>query len=114
MHLFVYEYTCAAFDGSKDATTPLCVEGWAMLHAVLNDLSALPDIHLTTMLSTAVVARLPLLEALNIKGIAVDPSQESWAFRDLVRHADAVLLIAPEFDSLLYQRCLWVEQSDRL
>jgi len=112
MHLFVYEYACAAFDGNDGATTPLYGEGWAMLHAVLEDLSSLPDVYLTTMLSTHAIERFPLLEALNIECIAVEPSKESLAFRELVRHADAVLVIAPEFDDLLYQRSSWVEQAD--
>jgi predicted ATP-grasp superfamily ATP-dependent carboligase len=84
-----------------------------MLHAVLEDLSSLPDLHLTSLVSTAATERFALLEALDIEVVAVEASKEFLAFRDLVHQADAVLVIAPEFDNLLYQRCLCVEQAGR-
>jgi predicted ATP-grasp superfamily ATP-dependent carboligase len=81
-----------------------------MLHALLEDFSLVPAMRISTVMSTAASERFPLLEALNVEVIAVEASQESSAFRDLLRHSDAALIIAPEFDELLHQRCLWVEQ----
>jgi predicted ATP-grasp superfamily ATP-dependent carboligase len=66
---------------------------------------------ISTVMSTAASERFPLLEALNVEIVAVEASQESSVFRNLLRCCDAVLIIAPEFDDLLHQRCHWVEQA---
>jgi predicted ATP-grasp superfamily ATP-dependent carboligase len=82
-----------------------------MLRAVLEDLSRLPGMRLTTLVSASATELFPLLESLPSEVVAVEASQEASVFRDLACQADAVLAIAPEFDALLYQRALWVEQA---
>jgi predicted ATP-grasp superfamily ATP-dependent carboligase len=82
-----------------------------MLRAVLEDLSRLPGMRLTTLVTTSATELFPFFESLPIEVVAVEASEEASVFRDLARQADAVLAIAPEFDELLYQRALWVEQA---
>jgi predicted ATP-grasp superfamily ATP-dependent carboligase len=86
MQIFVYEYTSATA-----ASTPgdsLAVEGRAMLAAVLDDFRCIPGIETVTL----------------------PAGDEPKAFRELARTSDYTLLIAPEFDGLLAERCAWVEE----
>jgi predicted ATP-grasp superfamily ATP-dependent carboligase len=86
MRIFVYEYTSA-----RAASTPgdsLAVEGRAMLAAVLGDFG-----------------RIPGVETVTLPG-----GDEPEAFRELARTSVYTLLIAPEFDGLLSERCAWAEE----
>jgi predicted ATP-grasp superfamily ATP-dependent carboligase len=88
MRVFVYEYTCAVETALADA---LGAEGRAMLTAVCQDLEQIPGVHTCTL-------RPPLAD-------------EATAFRQLARAADFTLVIAPESDGLLAERCEWVRQD---
>jgi hypothetical protein len=102
-HIFVYEYTCA----TTGAAESLGVEGWAMLSALLHDFAALPGVRLTTLLGATVSAELPS----TVNAIRIDPDDEEPAFRDQARAANLTLVIAPEFDDLLANRCQWVVEA---
>jgi predicted ATP-grasp superfamily ATP-dependent carboligase len=80
MRVFVYEYTCAAV---APLPPSLRAEGQAMLAAILDDFNHVPGV-----------------EAVTLPG----PEDET-AFRDLTQAADWTLVIAPEFDGLLVNRC---------
>jgi tyramine---L-glutamate ligase len=86
MRIFVYEYTCA--QPLSSLAESLRTEGPAMLLAVLADFR-----------------RIPGVQAVTLEG---NDSRE--AFCDLARSADQTLLIAPEFNDILAQRCRWVEE----
>ncbi|MBX9677492.1 MAG: ATP-grasp domain-containing protein [Gemmataceae bacterium] len=73
MRLLIYEHVTAGGLGERPAPS-LLREGAAMLRAVVEDFAAVADVVVQTPAS---------------------------AFRDLVRKADAVLAIAPEFDGIL-------------
>jgi len=88
MRVFVYEYTGAQADGTLSAS--LRAEGRAMLSAVLADFR-----------------RIPGVEAVTLAG-----AEHRAAFADLAGSADFTLLIAPEFDDILAERCRWVEEAD--
>jgi predicted ATP-grasp superfamily ATP-dependent carboligase len=87
MRVFVYEYTCALADGA--ASESLRAEGRAMLSAVVEDFRRVTGVEVVTL--TAGAGR--------------------EAFRELARSADCALVIAPEFDGLLTERCRWVEEA---
>jgi predicted ATP-grasp superfamily ATP-dependent carboligase len=102
-HVFVYEYVCATGTGRG---TSLEAEGRAMLTAVLADLVGVPGVRPVTLLAGRPAALPP--------GVAVreaDPADEPAVFRELAAAGDATLVIAPEFDGLLGQRCRWVEEA---
>jgi predicted ATP-grasp superfamily ATP-dependent carboligase len=90
MRVFVYEYFCAAGGGPDRAA--LQTEGRAMLSAVREDLDRVPGVQTFTLPPVA-------------------PEAEERAFRALARGADWSLVIAPESDGLLAQRCRWVEEE---
>src|SRR5437763_4969588 len=75
-----------------------------MLTAVLSDFAALDGVTVQTMLA-ADHAPLPFPSR------PTTPADEERVFRDLAAWADWSLIIAPEFDALLYNRCCWVEKS---
>ncbi len=75
-----------------------------MLAAVLSDFAALDGVTVQTMLA-ADHASLPFPSR------RTTPSDEECIFRDLAAWADWSLVIAPEFDDLLYDRCRWVEEG---
>ena len=87
MRFFVYEYAAAGVD----PTLPESIrrEGEAMLRAVTGDLGRIKG------------ARVWMLPS----------SSDESAFRRLAREADFSLIIAPEFDNILYERCRWVEEE---
>jgi predicted ATP-grasp superfamily ATP-dependent carboligase len=87
MRVFVYEYTCAL--GADAVAESLRAEGRAMLTAVLEDFRRVAGVEAVTLPAGA--------------------GRE--AFRDLARSAGRTLVIAPEFDGLLAERCRWVEEA---
>jgi predicted ATP-grasp superfamily ATP-dependent carboligase len=93
MRVFVYEYTCAAAQAGEPLAPSLRAEGRAMLAAVLEDLNRVPGVETVTLR--------------RLDGADADRS----AFHDLAADADATLVIAPEFDGLLAERCRWVLQA---
>jgi predicted ATP-grasp superfamily ATP-dependent carboligase len=89
MRVFVYEFTTAA-GTTHFFLDSLRAEGQAMLSAVAEDLSRVPDV-----------------EVLSIP----TGNGEKHRFRELARKADFTLVIAPELDDILAQRCQWAEDA---
>jgi predicted ATP-grasp superfamily ATP-dependent carboligase len=87
MRVVVYEYTCARAGAAAGGS--LHSEGRAMLAAVLDDLRPIPGAEVMTP----------------------PAGDERAALREAARSSDHVLLIAPEFDGLLAERCHWVEEA---
>ena len=103
MNVFVCEFCCCrpASDGTAQA---LRGEGWAMLAAVLHDLNRVPGVRAHTLLA----------EDFGPASVAcrrVAPSAEEQMFRALAAAADWTLVIAPETDGLLHERCRWTEEA---
>lgn len=105
MRLFVYEWTCC----TPDAPPPMRREGWAMLWAVLSDLQQTRWIDTVTLVHES-LAQLPPGEVQRIR----DGTSEAERFRDLAASAEATLVIAPETDGLLLDRCRSVEAAGGL
>jgi len=87
MRVFVYEHTCALADPS--AAGSLAAEGRAMLSAVLDDFRRVSG----------------------VEPITLGAGEGREAFCELARSADWTLLIAPEFDGILAERCRWAEEA---
>jgi predicted ATP-grasp superfamily ATP-dependent carboligase len=89
MRVFVYEHTCAR--PGNPSLAALRAEGWAMLSALLADFGRTPHVETITLPDAA--------------------GEGPAAFRELARSADWTVLIAPECDGLLAERCRWVEEA---
>lgn len=76
-----------------------------MLSAVLEDLARCPGVRVSTLLERR--CRAPFSEK-TVPGTFF--LHEEDAFRKLAAAADWSLVIAPEFDGILAQRCHWVEE----
>jgi len=87
MRVVVYEYTCARAGPALGGA--LHSEGRAMLAAVLDDFRRIPGVEATTP----------------------PAGEERAALCAAARSSDHVLLIAPEFNGLLAERCRWVEEA---
>jgi predicted ATP-grasp superfamily ATP-dependent carboligase len=87
MRVFVYEHTCALVADSAAAS--LRAEGRAMLFAVLADFRRVPG----------------------VEAVTLPAGSGREAFCDLARSAAYSLVIAPEFDGILAERCRWVEEA---
>jgi predicted ATP-grasp superfamily ATP-dependent carboligase len=73
-----------------------------MLQAVTADFAAIPDVSVITLLD----ARLKDRELdPRVEVVRVEPSGEAQAFRDVVAEVDFALVIAPELDGVLHERC---------
>jgi tyramine---L-glutamate ligase len=105
MRVFLYELTCAAPPAGEPPPPSLRAEGWAMLSAVAGDLSAVPGIETVVLLGAGCPPCPGTVRYLD------DPAGERALFRELAGSADWALVIAPEFDGLLAQRCRWVLEA---
>jgi predicted ATP-grasp superfamily ATP-dependent carboligase len=110
MRIFVYEYTCGSDVAAGGTAESLRAEGRAMLAAVLDDFSRIPDIELHTILHDPAI-----LPRGRRATTPVPAGSEHAVFAQVAAAADYTLVIAPEFDDLLAMRCRWaVEAGSRL
>ena len=107
MRIFVYEYLCGG--AAPDLSPSLRTEGRAMLSAVLEDLCRVPGVEVVTRLDPALADALPRPKNLTIHLAQAGAEEED--LRRLARTSDYTLLIAPEFQDLLGERCQWVEEA---
>jgi predicted ATP-grasp superfamily ATP-dependent carboligase len=77
-----------------------------MLSALVDDLSRIPGIEVISLLDQRQFPNNP-----GPAFRSVDSDTEERLFRELAAKADFTLVIAPEFDDILAQRCQWVEES---
>ena len=111
MRVFIYEETCATPRLGSSLAKSLQSEGWAMLSAALEDFARLPGLETLSLLSDHPPSRGASLPFLRSTTAPIHPQEFQAAFRDLASNADGTLVIAPEFDDLLYERCRWVEKA---
>jgi predicted ATP-grasp superfamily ATP-dependent carboligase len=103
MNVFVYEFCCCR--PATDATArALRAEGWAMLSALLRDLGRVPGVSAFTLLSED-------FGSVPFAAQRVSAADEERLFRERAASADGTLLIAPESDGLLFERCRWTEEA---
>src|ERR1051326_6892802 len=111
MRVFIYEYLCGGALAVRPGAASLRAEGWAMLAAVLEDFSRCPGVHVVTLVDPALLAAFERGKPpAAFTASAARPEAEEQTFRALARSADLALIIAPEFDGLLAERCRWVEE----
>lgn len=99
--VFVWEYACGGACAEASTEPSLRREGRAMLLAVLDDLTGLAGVRPVTMWD-ARLGRFPVegVDAIIVEG----PVDEAAAFDQLAEGSDVSLIIAPEFDDILYSR----------
>ncbi len=105
--VFISEYlTCGAWNAA-DLPASLLKEGGSMLQAIADDFANLPDCRVAiTWNKNLGECPLSVGEAKNVEVHAVrNPEEEARRFAELGKQADAVLVIAPEFQNLLADRC---------
>jgi predicted ATP-grasp superfamily ATP-dependent carboligase len=110
MRVFVYEYLSSGALGETAAAPSLQTEGWAMLSAVLEDFGRCPGVEAVTLLDRRLLPRIADL-APRVIAHAAPVGEEEQTFRTLAAAADWSLVIAPEFEEILFQRCRWVEEE---
>lgn len=86
-------------------------EGAAMLSALAFDFAAIPNVETLVMLADDVMIRLPDCPSITV----LSPGEDLQQLAELSRNVDWAVVVAPEFDDLLYSRCRLVEsQGGRL
>jgi predicted ATP-grasp superfamily ATP-dependent carboligase len=107
--ILVYEYTCSGGllteEHMYDAAS-LMREGWAMLAALATDLAKIPGLQVQVLADhRGLPGPLPDCEL-----IAVHiPAEERALLSQYAATADWTIIIAPETERALYDRCHWVE-----
>src|SRR5580765_7065099 len=101
MKVFVYEYCACQPLAGNDTTEALRGEGLAMLSAVMEDLGEAPDVAPVAL----VAADLP---PVTFPHQTTEAGEEKQRFMELAGQSQFTLVIAPEPDGLLEQRCRWV------
>jgi predicted ATP-grasp superfamily ATP-dependent carboligase len=104
MRVFIYEFmTGGGWFHLEDRPPagPLLTEGRAMLEAVATDFAAIANVKVTTLRDKRVPGfRIP--DSVEVR--LISPSKRGVdQFEELVRNADAVLVIAPELDKHLWR-----------
>ena len=110
MQIFVSEFlTCGACSGELHNPS-LAAEGRAMVEALICDLADVPGWRVVTTWDAR-------LKPPRFSGRTVDchvvrtPGEERTAFREFAAACDATLVIAPEFQSILTERCRLVQEA---
>jgi len=111
MQLFVSEYLCSGAWPEPVLDGSLAREGRAMLLAVLEDFSSILSVQVTTTWDQRLGP--PPTNDAEVQLVS-HPEQEWRLFADLTARADAVYLIAPEFDQILETRTRFAENADKL
>jgi predicted ATP-grasp superfamily ATP-dependent carboligase len=101
MKLFIFELVSAGGLGTQ-VPSSLRAEGWAMLAALVEDFDRIENVETLTLLEHSCPRALGRLCR------RIGPGEEQTGFEELTACADAVLVIAPEFDQLLALRSRWV------
>jgi predicted ATP-grasp superfamily ATP-dependent carboligase len=115
VRIFVYEYISGggllAAGPAEPIPESLLREGMAMLSAVLADLSAIPDMRVTTLRDARLTESWQHMGASHVVVREVTTvAKELAAFDELAGAADGTLVIAPEIGGALLSRCQRVEQ----
>src|SRR5881296_3367829 len=104
MKVFVYEYCCSQPLSAESTAQSLRPEGAAMLSALMMDLTLIDGVEPIAL----VADDLPLVK---FPSRRVKPAGEKQAFRKLAVECDWSIVIAPETDGILEERCRWVERA---
>jgi len=112
MRILAYEYLCSGvLAGTADAE-PLRREGWLMLDAVVSDLARCPGASVDVLLDPGLLSRAHSWPATT----SIHPVQagtEEGAFTAILQRCDAALVIAPEFNNILFRRTRLVEEAKK-
>lgn len=111
MRVFIYEALCAGAVSGHSPSISLLAEGRAMLSALVEDFCQIADLEVSILAKKGSKAFLApgLLARVETRDTATE--DEPAAFRELATKADFTLVIAPETDALLFERCQWVEHG---
>jgi predicted ATP-grasp superfamily ATP-dependent carboligase len=104
MKVFVYEYCCCQPLSGGAAVKALRTEGMAMLSALMLDLMRVAGAEPIALLADS-------QQVVPFPCRRVMPSTEKRAFRKLAAESDWTIVIAPETDGILEERCRWVERA---
>jgi predicted ATP-grasp superfamily ATP-dependent carboligase len=112
MQVLLYEFACGGGTFSWGCSPGDCPtflsEGSSMLRSLARDFSQVTGIGLVTLRDS----RLPMLDMPGCEVVLVgDAAGERDALERHARRADWTILVAPESDGALLDRCRWVEAS---
>jgi tyramine---L-glutamate ligase len=109
LKVFIYEWVCGGGFLDRDEAPPasLVAEGRAMLSALLDDFSKVPDVDAITIVEPRLLEH---MTAAALLGCARSAETRDLLLDDFVRQADATILIAPEFDGVLLRLCTRAEE----
>lgn len=110
MHFFVYEWTTGGGLIEEPGAMPLSLvhEGTAMIGALAADLVRIGGIHVSALRDPRVLhLTLPSCQVVDV----LDKSSHNEEFTRLAATADATILIAPEFDGILFKAAQRVVSS---
>ncbi|HEY0982958.1 ATP-grasp domain-containing protein [Schlesneria sp.] len=106
MHVFVSEYLVGGACAGARVSASMRREGLAMLRAVAVDIARLPGTVVVTTLEPGLALPDPIQTI-----IVESAAEEAKWFARLIHDVDHVLVIAPETDGLLAERCRLVRAS---
>ena len=112
MRVFLYEFASGgglwSWEAAHPATQTLLREGASMVRSLAEDLLRIPGIEVIALSdSRLTTAAVPGCRLISVSSAA----EEQAAFNDCVGAADWTLLIAPEINGVLLDRCRRVESS---
>jgi len=112
MKLVLYEHITSGALADQPLPDSLAAEGEAMLQAIINDLLAVKDISLVILRDARLLKPVtsPSIEILS--SATLQQFEQHW--QNLLTEKDYFLLVAPESDGVLAQRCYEVNQAGKV
>jgi len=112
MKILIFEYLCGGGFSQQPLPPSLATEGRLMLHALLADFAALPEHEIIIMQDWRESSKgLPA----KVSVVWVSAQQQAMSvFQQILPSCDAVWLIAPETDNVLFDFAQQVEKSRKL
>jgi len=112
MRIFIYEHISGGGLAGESTDSTLLPEGFAMLSALVEDFQDIGQ-EVVTTLDSNLKSMQSHLKAHRILEISMKEDLEA-KFVEMVADSDAVLIIAPEFDNILYDLTKIVEKEGRM
>ena len=109
MKVFVYEYICGGGLAGRPLPESFAREGWAMLASIVEDFSQVEGCEVVTTLDERFAGR-PIAARI-VERLSGDAETERRTIERLAAECEGTLLIAPEFDGILFDRVTWAERA---
>jgi predicted ATP-grasp superfamily ATP-dependent carboligase len=114
LKVFIYEYICGGGLAGTPLPDSLAREGWAMLASIVEDFSRIDGCEVVTTLDERFAGgslSASWVNRISANGESPPRDAERRVIERFAADCEWALIIAPEFDGILFDRVTWVERA---